>query len=89
MATSPPPLGEKPPVAYFLGNMFNRIGLRIQGLDKVQSPLLALPVVHGGRLAMVGCLCCGGLVGGQAQYFVFEVSSAFAHSQRKRMGMPP
>ena len=76
-------------MAYFLVNMLDRIKLRIQGLDKVQSPLLAFPVVHGGRLAMVGCLCCGGLVGGQAQYFVFEVSSAFAHSQRKRMGMPP
>ena len=76
-------------MAYFLVNMLDRIKLRIQRLDKVQSPLLAFPVVHGRRLAMVGCLCCGGLVGGQAQYFVFEVSSAFVHSQRKRVGMAP
>ena len=34
-------------MAYFLVNMLDRIKLRIQGLDKVQSPILAFPVVHG------------------------------------------
>ena len=54
---------------------------------KVQSALLASPVLHGGRLATVGCLCCGGWVGGRAQQFVFKVPSAFAHSQRVEVGV--
>ena len=79
--------GCKSSTADFLVNMFNRIKLRIQGLDRVQSPLLTRPVEQVARPGTVACLCCRGWVGVRAQGFFFQVTSGLARAQRNRIGV--
>ena len=79
--------GQKMPVADFLYYMLDRIEKRIQGLAKVQSPLLTRPVEQVARPATVVCLCCRGWVGDRAQEFVYEVPPVLAPARRNRTGV--
>ena len=67
--------------------MLDRIKLRIQGMDKAQSPLLAWPVERVARPAAVVCLRCRGWVGVRPQGFVFQGSSVLVPARRNRAGV--
>ena len=84
----PPPLppARRRLTAYFYYNMLDRIGLRIRGLDEVQTPLLTRPVEQVARPAAVVCLCCRGWMGVLAQGCVFQGTSASSRVRRMRVG---
>ena len=56
-------------------------------LEKGESPLLWRPMEQVARPTMVGCLWCGGWVGGQPQGSFFKVWSGSAHVQLNRVGV--
>ena len=85
-SNTPPPARRKLTADFFY-NMVEGIKLRIQGMDKAQSPLLAWPVERVARPATLVCLRCRSWVGVRPQGFVFQGSSGLVPARRNRAGV--